>query len=64
MFKCLECGNIFDSPEIKRPDAGHTVMPYEILLHEISPLRLCPACMSSRIEKEVSKRKLQTATNP
>ena len=57
MYKCLECDNIFDNPEIKRPDAGHVIMPYETLLHEISPLRLCPVCMSTRIITFKSKTK-------
>ena len=42
---------MFENPEIKRPDAGHTVMSYETLLYKISPLRLCPICMSTKLHK-------------
>lgn len=51
MYKCLECSNIFENPEIKRPDAGHILTPYEVQLHKISPLRLCPLCMSTKLCK-------------
>lgn len=50
MYKCKDCKEVFDFPEIKRPDSGmaHARDIYGRL--EIEPVFFCPACMSHKIE--------------
>lgn len=46
MYKCRNCGKIFDVAEVKKPDAGHTITPYEFRTDQVKPLVFCPHCLS------------------
>ena len=51
MYKCLNCYNFFDTPEVKKPDAGHVLTPYDFRSDRVEPIRFCPVCMTTNIEK-------------
>lgn len=55
MWTCNNCKINFYFPVEKKPDAGFT-HPVGILgMRTIEPVKFCPGCMSTNIEKEESQ---------
>ena len=52
MWKCGDCGSNFEFPEIKRPDAGHVLGVGILGLKKVNPVRFCPECLSTKIERK------------
>lgn len=51
MYKCNHCISEFQHPEIKRPDAG-CVNGIDIFGNRnMQPVKFCPVCLSTKIEK-------------
>lgn len=51
MFECNNCKYVFDIPEVKKPDAGHVLTPYDFRSDRVEPIRFCPLCLSTKITK-------------
>ncbi len=52
MWICESCNEIFEFPEIKRPDAG-LVSGIGILGYgKLKPVKFCPVCLSTYIKME------------
>ena len=52
MWKCGDCDSNFEFPEIKRPDAGLVSGVGILGLKKVNPVRFCPECLSTKIERE------------
>lgn len=52
MWKCIDCNINFEFPEIKRPDAGLVSGVGILGLRKVKPVRFCPECFSTRIERD------------
>ena len=51
MWHCSDCGNNFDFPEVKKPDAGMVPCDGILGLRKIDPVMFCPECFSTKIQK-------------
>lgn len=55
MWKCLNCSSNFKFPEIKRPDAGHVSGVGILGMKKFYPVKFCPKCLSTKIERNVEE---------
>lgn len=56
MYKCNDCKQPFYYPKVKRPDAGLVNGNGILGLRVVEPIKFCPHCLSTKIEKvEVKK---------
>ena len=52
MYECMDCKSEFDTPEVKRPDAGITNGIGILGMRKMDPVKFCPKCFSTKIEKK------------